>query len=308
MEIIKFMELFSDEKFCRKHFKETRMSQGVICKQCSNTRHYWLSGKEQFECSSCTFRTTLRSGTVMENSNLSFKIWYCAFFIMTSTKKGISAKEMQRQLNLKRYEPVWAMMHKIRQMMGKRDSRYKLSDMVEFDEGHFVIETSDSQKRNNKQGKGSTKHINVAVMAESVPIEDIQDVEKGKHGKKKHCRFFKMKVLEDYKSKDINEVVKNSIEEDSVLFTDNSKSYLGIEHYVEEHLSEKSSPESNSTNLKWVHIIIANAKRTFAGVYHKMQKKYLQNYLDEFIYKLNRRYMFNKLFERAMVAAVSYYR
>ncbi len=117
MEIIKFMELFSDEKFCRKHFKETRMSQGVICKQCSNTRHYWLSGKEQFECSSCTFRTTLRSGTVMENSNLSFKIWYCAFFIMTSTKKGISAKEMQRQLNLKRYEPVWAMMHKINNLI-----------------------------------------------------------------------------------------------------------------------------------------------------------------------------------------------
>ena len=308
MEIIKFMELFSDEQSCRKHFKETRMNQGVVCKQCGNTKQYWLSGKEQFQCSCCKFRTTLRSGTVMENSNLSFKIWYCALFLMTSTKKGISAVEMQRQLNHKRYETVWALMHKIRKMMGKRDSLYKLSDMIEFDEAHFIIETSDSEKRNNKQGKGSTRSINVAVMAESVPIEDIQEVEKGEHTEKKQCRYFKMKALDDFKAEEINEVVKNSVKDNSILFTDNSTSYVGIEHYVEEHLSEKSTPESSATNLKWVHIIISNAKRVFAGVYHKMQKKYLQNYLDEFVYKLNRRYMFNRLFERAMIAAVGYFR
>ena len=224
MEIIKFMELFSDEQSCRKHFKATRMSQGVVCKHCGNTKQYWLSAKEQFQCSCCKFRTTLRSGTVMENSNLSFKVWYCALFLMTSTKKGISACEMQRQLNFKRYEPVWALMHKIRRMMGKRDAGYKLSDMIEFDEGHFVIETSDSEKGNNKQGKGSNRHINVAVMAESVPIEDIQEVEKGKHKEKKQCRFFKMRALDDYKSEEINEVVNKSVEPDSILFTDNSSS------------------------------------------------------------------------------------
>lgn len=308
MELIKFMAQYPTEKKCRTHFKEMRMLEGIICKRCHGTDHYWLGGKEQFQCVSCKFRTTLRSGTVMENSNLSFKIWYSAMYLMTSTKKGISAAEMQRQLGKKRYQPVWSLMHKVRKMMGKRDSLYKLSDMIEFDEGHFIHQTNKSEKQRTKAGKGSSTHTNVAVMAESFPVEEMEDVNQGKQKVKKQCRYFKMKVLDDFKSDEINQVVQSSIHQESIVFTDNSRSYVDMEHYIEAQIIENSSPESSTTHLKWVHIIIANAKRTFAGVYHKMKKKYLQNYLDEFVYKLNRRFMFRRLFERALVAAVSTFR
>jgi hypothetical protein len=65
--------------------------------------------------------------------------------------------------------------------------------------------------------------------------------------------------------------------------------------------------ETKSTTLKWVHIAIANAKRNFLGIYHKIKGKYLQNYLNEFVYKLNRRYFKDAMFDRLIIASVFNY-
>ena len=78
---------------------------------------------------------SLKSGTVMENSKLSFQYWFIAMHLLTATKKTISALEIQRQIGHKFYEPIWAMMHKIRRIMNKRDQKYKLDENVELDEG-----------------------------------------------------------------------------------------------------------------------------------------------------------------------------
>lgn len=90
------------------------MKEGVTCKKCGGTHHYWLSSKWQFQCSECGFRTTLRSGTVMENSRLPYRVWFLIIYLMTSTKKGLSACELQRQLGHKRYATVWSIMHRLR--------------------------------------------------------------------------------------------------------------------------------------------------------------------------------------------------
>ena len=142
MNIIKFVTDFPDEISCKTHFKELRELQGVICKQCGNTHHYWLKAKFQWQCSQCEFRTTLRSGTIMEHSNLPVRKWYLAMAFMSYSKKGLSATELKKQLDHKRYEPIWLMLHKIRSGMGQRDDLYKLEGMVEFDDGYFVTETS----------------------------------------------------------------------------------------------------------------------------------------------------------------------
>lgn len=162
--ILEFLNRFPDEQSCKTHFKEQREQQGITCKHCSCTKHYWFANRAQWQCSSCRFRTTLRSGTIMESSNLSFHTWYLCMAFMSSTKKGISALEMQRQLGHKRYGTVWKLMHKIRAGMGKRDSLYQLSGSVEFDEGYFEQATAEHVKL--KRGRGSKRQRNVAVMAE----------------------------------------------------------------------------------------------------------------------------------------------
>jgi hypothetical protein len=216
---------------------------------------------------------------------------------MTFSKKGISALEMQRQLGHKRYGTVWKLMHKIRAGMGKRDNLYQLSGSVEFDEGYFEQATPENLKL--KRGRGSQKQSNVAVMAESTPLEDFERTKTSSQ-----CRYFKMKTLGNHEKAEVNELVVEFIHENAVIFSDQSTSYVDFAKLVELHISEKSTQELTKTTLKWVHIAISNAKRNLLGVYHMIKGKYLQAYLDEFCYKLNRRYFGERLFDRLVIAIV----
>ena len=94
MNILRFIEEFPDEHSCITHFKKSREKEGVICKKCNSKEHYWLKNKNQWECKTCKFRTTLRSGTIMHGSNLKLRIWYLAMAFMSFSKKGISAKKL----------------------------------------------------------------------------------------------------------------------------------------------------------------------------------------------------------------------
>lgn len=302
VNIIKFIEQFPDENSCKEHLRMVREDNGIKCKRCGNEKHYWLKGKHQWQCAECNFRTTLRSGTMFENSNLPLRKWYLTMAFMSFSKKGLSAKELQRQIGHARYRTVWSMMHRIRVAMGKRDNIYMLEDMIEFDEGYFPTETKEKDKQNLKRGRGSQKKTNVAVMAESTPLENIETGETSKH-----CRFFKMKVLQSHLSEEINTMVKDNLAENCIVFSDKSTSYIDIESYVEVHITEKSTKETTIKCLPWVHIAISNAKRNLLGIYHKINGKYLQAYLDEFCYKLNRRYFGDKLFDRLAIAMADNY-
>ncbi len=302
MTILKFVEQFPDEKSCRDHMCKAREKEGIVCKRCRGKKHYWLKAKWAWQCAKCDFRTSLRSGTVMENSNLPIRTWYLAMAFMSFTKKGLSATELQRQLGHSRYQTVWSLMHRIRGAMGKRDDCYGLEGMIEFDEGYFEQATKEHEHQQLKRGRGSQRQSNVAVMAESTKLENP------KTGKKdNHVRYFKMKVLESHKKEEVNELVSNTLEDKSIVFSDRSTSYVDIADYVEMHVSEKSNRETTKDTLKWVHVAISNAKRTLLGIYHKIEGKYLQNYLNEFCYKLNRRYFGNHLFDRLVIAVTHQY-
>ncbi len=300
MNLFTFTAHFGDENTCRAHFKEQRDKIGVICHKCGHHKHYWIKSRWSYECKSCRSRTSLRSGTIMQNSNLPFLVWYRAMFLMGTTKKGFSAKEMQRQLGLKRYEPVWSMVHKLGKAMGNRDARYTLEGMIEMDEGYFTVESSQVEQSKAKRGRGAAGKQNVAVMAESTPLEDPNTAKRSKQ-----VRYFKAKVLDSHTSNPVNHTIEESLDQKSIVFTDKSTSYVDIADYVELHITEKSSKESTKETLKWVHIFISNAKRNLLGNYHKIKGKYLQLYLNEFVYKLNRRYFGEKLFERIVIANIT---
>ena len=300
MNIIKFTKEFPDEKSCRRHFKKERESQGVVCQKCQGTKQWWLKNKEQWKCAGCGFRTTLRSGTIMQHSHVPFYTWYLAMAFMSFSKKGMSACELQRQLEHKNYDTVWSLMHKIRVAMGERDALYALDDMAEFDEGYVVTATPEKVKNNLKRGKGSKRVTGVAVAAESVPLENIETGEESSQ-----CRYFKMKKLDGHGSDEVEQFVEEHIDRDSVIFSDKSTSYNQFSDYVDAHITVKSDKKATKKTLRWVHIAIANLKRNLLGIYHRVNEEYLQNYLHEFCYKLNRRYFGNQLFYRVVIAVVN---
>ena len=311
MNIFNFINRFPDEAACKIHFFNSRVAEGVKCKKCKGLDHWWLASKEQFECKQCHFRTTLRSGTVLEHTKLPFKYWVMAIHLMSATKKSFSALEIQRQLGHKRYQPVWFLLHKLRIVMGKRDSQYKLSKVIEMDEGFFEsVPAKEIRDENSiekkKRGRGSQKQAKVLVAIESQPIPVASQLEKNKHKPSRKAGYLKMEVMIELSAPEINYEVAKMVKPDAKVMTDGYKGYNELGEVVSSHkVCKIPSPEKASKIFPWVHSAIGNAKKILLGTHHSVGQHYLQNYLNEFCYKFNRRYFGEGLFDRLMVASVS---
>ena len=303
MNLLNFVAQYPDEMSCRKEFKEYRDRIGVICPHCGSKEHYWKQDREQYECKTCRKRQTLRSNTVLHGSQLPFRYWFIAIHLLTSTKKSFSASELQRQLGHKRYEPIWGMLHKLRAIMGKRDEQYSLLGVIELDEGFFSTETPDQDKdKPLKRGRGSQKKSKVLVMAESQPVEGKTT----KSGKPRQVGHLKMMVINDLKAETITSLVKDNVSEKSIIDSDDSTSYVNLKDIVKEHRPQVIPKDEIGKTLPWVHLAISNAKRMLLDIFHDIKPEYLQYYLNEFCYKFNRRYFGEDLFDRLMIASVSY--
>jgi hypothetical protein len=297
-----FIKHYTDEESCIGLFKEYRLKQGITCKKCGSTEHYWNKAHTAFDCKHCRYRTTLRSGTVMESSKLPFQYWAYAIFLMTMTKKGISAKELQRQLDHKRYEPIWAMMHKLRAIMGIRDSKYTLEGLIELDDAFFASHGGDKDDKENKgkRGRGTTKS-KVLVMSRVEPKKGRPK----KHKKNSSFRYVKMLVIPDSSAGTINAEVGAHVGGQATAKTDKWRGFNNLKDIIHRHRPIIVPPNEAPKKLPWVHTMISNAKRNILGINHNNIKDgYLQNYLNEFCYKTNRRYFGDKLFDRLMIASV----
>jgi hypothetical protein len=294
MNLFNFFRRFPNEQSCKEHFIKQRMNQGVTCKKCGSKEHYWLASKEQFQCKECDFRTTIRSGTVMEASKLPFRYWYATMHLLTNTKKSFSALELQNQLGHKRYEPIWLMLHKLRSVMGKSDQQYMLGYEVELDEGFF----------SNTDSKESKK-TPVLVAAESIALGE-NEVKK-KHRPDRKARFLKMVVLENRTKQSVFYETSKMIQQNTLVLTDGHHTFknigsLDLQHERHVMNDKKEVP----TVFPWVHIAISNFRKVLVGIHHGVKSAYLQNYLNEFCYKFNRRYMKNELFDNLIFNSVKF--
>lgn len=299
MNFIYFVKKYPDEASCIQHFREVKERRGIVCKKCGNTHHYWNKTYNSHDCSKCGYRTTLRSGTVMESSKLPFQYWLYTIYLMTMTKKSISAVEVQRQLGHKRYEPIWAMMHKIRSVMGLRDDKYELEGVVELDDAFFKTHSDDKKGLATKRGRGSQEQSKVLVMAKV----DLKLGRPKKNKKPSAFRYVKMVVIADSSAKTMNQTVSDNLKPSTIIKSDGWRGFNKIKEVSSKHIKRIVPPKEASKVLPWVHTMISNAKRNFLGINHKIKDEYLQNYLDEFCYKTNRRYFGKELFERLMIAA-----
>jgi len=313
MNLSMYLEKYSDESKCIEYLRDLRIKEGVKCKKCGHTEHYYRKGDLKFECKSCHNRQSIRCGTVMEHSNLPIRYWLLCIKLMTLTKKSFSALEMQRLIGHKRYEPIWYMMHKIRLVMGKRDSEYKLSNYVEMDEGFFERvdnkEVKDSnkeiekkKKKKEKRGRGSESQTKVLVMIESKPIQE----EKCTYKPNRKVGYLKMVVMEDLKGDSIIDVVKDNVEKEANALTDGYKGYSKLKEIISEHQVIVEYDKTKSSKMfPWVNRAISNAKKMLLGIHHNcINDKYIQNYLNEFCYKFNRRYFGEKLTDRLILATI----
>jgi hypothetical protein len=162
--------------------------------------------------------------------------------------------------------------------MGLRDNEYKLTESIELDEGFFeTVNKNLSKDEINKRGRGSQKQTTV-----------------------------KMKVIHNLKSETIiNQKIETGVEPSTDVVTDSYSSYKKISSTVN-HTAHKVDKTNVNKVLPWVHKAISNAKRLLLDVHHRIDDDFLENYLNEFCYKFNRRYFQDKTMERLIIAGVNH--
>jgi ribosomal protein L37AE/L43A len=304
MKVDNFFSMYSTEVSCKLYFKEQREAAGIICSKCGNNTHYWIESLSRWQCKKCRKSVTIKSGTVMENSNLSFKIWLWSLYFVTLTKKGFSALELQRLVAHKRYEPIWGLMQKIRVVMGRRDEKYTLDGFIEMDEGFF-----EGHRKKDEEGlitipaKELDRQVKAVVAVSTTPIA-TGEFKKGRPVTKPG--YLKISVVQSLSKIDIGYEVEKMIAKTAEVTTDGKTSYRTLNDICKNHTEIVVKDKKEITKIfPWVHIAISNAKKKILGLHHSVKDEYMQNYLNEFCYKFNRRYFGIKLFDRLMVAAIS---
>ena len=305
-----FFSRFPDEDSCVDYFKDIRLSIGMKCPKCGGTIFKWYVGSRKFQCSSCGYRFPLTKGTVMEQSHLSLSDWFCTANMMTSIKQVLSAKEIQHQLEKKYYPPVWLMMMKYRDIMGKRDATYKLSDEVELDISFFPTSSIA-----NVDGEDviKTQKTPVLVIAESKPVDGIlaeyfskltfpEYINKAsrllqkedKMNIKKAVKYIKMFAIPNQQYDTIKPFVEEAVAKESRTITDGGHNLIKLKELVKEHIpypeTEEDVHEVVKTKLPWVHIITGECRSGIEAIHKDVDKRFLQLYLNEYCWKFNRRF------------------
>ncbi len=132
MNMMKLMELYSNEEACREILEKLRWPDGVQCPRCGNKSIRNSYTREQFDCASCGYQISVTAGTIFKDTHLPLPKWFVAVYLMVESKKGISANQMKRTLNVS-YKTAWYLCHRIRAAM-LSDMKKQLSGIVEVDE------------------------------------------------------------------------------------------------------------------------------------------------------------------------------
>lgn len=218
------------------------------------------------------------------------RLWFWALFLVARDKRGHSALQLSKGLGIP-YDRAWLMLHKIRSAMAHRDSRYQLNGDVELDEAYFGAPDPEGKGRGTSRVKAL---VAVSVTADGKP------------------RFAKIQKVTRLDARRVKRFSAEAIEPGSRIRTDGLNVYRCLsKRYAHEPVVATGKPKDQlrsglcpPVSLKWVHVVISNAKAFITGTFHGLDRKHVQRYLDEFCYRFNRRYREAELFDRLLAACV----
>lgn len=288
MCLIDFIQTYDSEEKCQNLFKEIRDQEGVVCKRCGSMRHYWISTRKRYRCKDCRWETTLRSGTALHYSKMPVRHWIYAIAFLAFAKKPTSSRELRGHVGHKNYRPIWTISQKLRITMGHRVAYYLLKDFVQTGSTEFPVRTEPHKLRRN--GKWVISQYGMAdVNVFEQTIYDDHDAGIPKRRKKKFVRLERQYSSGKEMSFSTIRYIRESMKRKE---TDE----LGVQHRreawrTEFALSKLVEERDEVLRRNWTKLMTLNASRNFQGIYHNISEKYLNNYLHEYCYITNRRYM-----------------
>lgn len=286
MNIIQIFKQFPTQKSCIKHLEKIRWGKTPVCVYCGSTNTNPLNQEGRFRhyCNGCCKAFNVTVGTIFHGTHVPLQKWFLLISLMQNAKKGLSACQAARDIEMNR-PTVWSMMHRIRRAMGSDNSL--LSGIIEMDETYVGVkprkdnkkDDDDENNTSNPRGRGTKKAAVVGM------------VERGGNVKAKSVAKRELNFLDFLKM-----IRKNINVAESLLVTDEYKAYnkMGskIPHYSVNHSKEyvKGDIHTNTIESFW-----AILKRGIMGQFHWVSKKHLNAYIDEFCYRYNAREIDNSV-------------
>lgn len=279
MGILDFQRKFDTEDKCREFFLKLRYPNGFVCPHCGGKDHGFVKTRNLIRCKSCRKQISVTSGTVFHRTHLTLIQIVWSMYLFANDKRGCSAIQLQRMLKVN-YDTALYILRRLRKAMKNRDDKYMLEGVVELDDTYVGTST-----HGKKRGRGTEKSKVIVAVSKTV---------------KNAIQFVRMAVVKDLKATTFGKFALCNIETGSTIESDNCaslKSGLAEGYFVH---YETFSPEKEM--LVALHTAISNMKSLINGTYHGVTKEYLQEYLDEFVFRFNRRNYNEHLFERLAVA------
>lgn len=265
-----FRSRYATEDACREELFRLRFPEGFTCPVCGCREYYPIRKRNLCQCRACRHQTSVTAGTVMHRTHLPLTIWFWAIYLCATDKRGISAVQLSRTLDIG-YETAWYLLNRIRSAMGQRDERYQLSGIVEMDDAYVGGST-----HSGKRGRGTDKSKIVIGLSKSEADE---------------ARFVRMQTVSDLRTETLQQIADRMLAPRSLVECDGYRSYLRLDGV---HVEQK---KFEIGDLHWLHKAISNLKALLIGTYHG-RCTMLQPYLDEFCFRFNRRLTGNQIFLR----------
>ncbi len=278
--IVEFSRRFHNDEVCLKYLIESRWPDGFICPHCNQEGGWWLEKYSRFECRKCHKQVSPLSGTLLHGSHLPVHVWFWAAYLVTTHTPGMSAVQLQRQLGISKVDTAWFLLHRLRQGMLNVE-RTPLSGLIEADETHV------GGPAKGKKGRGVKEAKNKTLIVGAVEILNYLD----KNGKpQKKAGRLRLQTLKNAGEDEIGEFVRENMASGSTIKSDGWSGYSSNALAGYQHQREvQGSPQRAGELAPQIHQVFSNLKAWIIGIHHGVDPKYLQAYLDEFVFRFNRR-------------------
>lgn len=294
------MDWFYSEQACLDYLERLRWPNEFICPSCGAVEAPTKTTRNRLTCPSCKHQTSVTAGTIFDKTRTPLKVWLAAAWYITNQKDGVSALGLQHLLGLGSYQTAWAMLHRFRRAM-IRPGRDLLSGIVEVDETYVAIGDKAIPVRAKRRNPNITKTL-VLIAVEMLEPKGLGRI--------------RLRRINDASAHQVIPFVKDVVQAGTTVHTDDSAAYRSLkdEGYTHQRTVIVGSETRAHMSMPGVHRVASLIQQWLLGTHQgAIQPAKLENYLDEFVFRFNRRtslsrgMLFYQLLEQAvMTAPVTY--
>lgn len=294
-----FQEVFPDDAACAKYLESLRWPKGFVCGKCQHQGEpfrFKTRTSVVLRCRKCKYNTSLTAGTVMQSSHTPISTWFWGAYLASTQTPGQSALQFQRQLGLSRYETAFQILHKLRTGM-VRPERDMIGGehLVEIDECFIGCKHLGPRKEKRDE----------AVIIGAVEVRQRKPTEqRAARGRNSHedgvplkrmvyAGRIRLRLLPGRNRIDAQTFAEENVKPRSTIKTDGWKGYssLGGGGFRHDPLTMYGQVELADVHLPMIHLVFSNLKTWLLGTHHgAIVKHHLQAYLNEYVFRFNRRF------------------